>query len=162
MDKRAEHTQFDYLLNAFEATSQSERSADNGYDAKRKALYAYVRELERTSTQVVAAQNDAAALRELLNVYNLGGWTDAERLMKERNEVRAQVVALQAEVDALREEAMRYQWIREHYASMMCSHIGTQPDISFMSILQHTDFSPEMLDAAIDAERKAIRKQKGA
>jgi hypothetical protein len=40
-------TQFDYLLNAFEAASQDDAPADVGYAGKRKALFAYVRDLER-------------------------------------------------------------------------------------------------------------------
>ena len=39
-------SQFDYLLNAFERASQSNAPAMNGYAEKRKALIAYVRELE--------------------------------------------------------------------------------------------------------------------
>jgi hypothetical protein len=31
------------------------------------------------------AERDAAAVRELMNCYNLGGWTDSELLLKERN-----------------------------------------------------------------------------
>jgi hypothetical protein len=42
-----ERTQFDYLLNAFEEASQSGRPADHGYAEKRRALFAYVRGLER-------------------------------------------------------------------------------------------------------------------
>lgn len=38
------------------------------------------------------------ALRELMNCYNLGGWTDAERLQKERDEARAERDALQMEL----------------------------------------------------------------
>lgn len=41
-----ERTKFDYLLNAFEAASQSHRPAENGYAEKRKALFDYVRGLE--------------------------------------------------------------------------------------------------------------------
>jgi hypothetical protein len=39
-------TQFDYLLNAFEAASQHPEPATQDYAAKRKALFAYVRGLE--------------------------------------------------------------------------------------------------------------------
>lgn len=39
-------THFDYLLNAFEAASQSDSPAKEGYAEKRRALFAYVRELE--------------------------------------------------------------------------------------------------------------------
>lgn len=44
-------TQFDYLLNAFEAASQSNQPAAFGYAAKRKALYAYVRDLEHRAVR---------------------------------------------------------------------------------------------------------------
>jgi hypothetical protein len=39
-------TQFDYLLKAFEQASKAKRPADHGYQDKRRALYAYVRNLE--------------------------------------------------------------------------------------------------------------------
>lgn len=45
-----ERTQFDYLLNALEAASQSDKPAEHGYGDKRKALYAYVRDLERQAS----------------------------------------------------------------------------------------------------------------
>jgi len=35
--------------------------------------------------------NSCAQLRELLNAYNLGGWMDSERLIKERDEARQQL-----------------------------------------------------------------------
>lgn len=41
-----ELTTFDYLLNAFEQASQSDKPAENGYGEKRKALFAHVRSLE--------------------------------------------------------------------------------------------------------------------
>lgn len=42
-------TQFDYLLNAFEAATQDDAPADVGYAEKRQALLAYVRDTERTA-----------------------------------------------------------------------------------------------------------------
>lgn len=39
-------THFDYLLNAFEQASQADNPAKEGYAEKRRALIAYVRELE--------------------------------------------------------------------------------------------------------------------
>ena len=39
-------THFDYLLNAFEAASQSDSPAKEGYSEKRRSLFAYVREIE--------------------------------------------------------------------------------------------------------------------
>lgn len=43
--------------------------------------------------QAGATSRDAevAQLRELLNCYNLGGWTDSARLIKERDQLREQV-----------------------------------------------------------------------
>lgn len=40
------HTQFDYLLNAFEQASQADEPAKEGYAEKRRALLAHVRKLE--------------------------------------------------------------------------------------------------------------------
>jgi hypothetical protein len=49
-------TQFDYLLNAFERASQSAEPAKNDYAAKRQALFAYVRDLERRSALSTAGE----------------------------------------------------------------------------------------------------------
>jgi hypothetical protein len=43
-----QRTQFDYLLNAFERASQADKPAEHNYAGKRKALFAYVRDLEAT------------------------------------------------------------------------------------------------------------------
>jgi hypothetical protein len=40
-------TQFDYLLNAYEAAGAQDNPSDHEYGEKRQALYAYVRELEQ-------------------------------------------------------------------------------------------------------------------
>lgn len=53
MDEK--RTQFDYLLNAFERASQSDRPADLDYAGKRRALYAYVRDLEKRAAPPPAA-----------------------------------------------------------------------------------------------------------
>lgn len=58
---------------------------------------------DKPPDQIERLQSEVAALRELMNVYNLGGWTDSERLMRERNEARAELAALRADgVDARR------------------------------------------------------------
>jgi len=50
-----------------------------------------------------AASRDAevAQLRELLNCYNLGGWTDSARLIKERDQLRTELEAARAEIERL-------------------------------------------------------------
>lgn len=53
------------------------------------------------------AEADAAAVRELMNVYNLGGWTDAVGPMK-----RAQ--AAEALAESYRKDAERWQYWRSH------------------------------------------------
>ena len=52
-------THFDYLLNAFEQASQADNPAKEGYAEKRRALLAYVRELE-SYKQDARAENKAA------------------------------------------------------------------------------------------------------
>ena len=54
-----QRTQFDYLLNAMEHAAHEAHPARAGYAGKRKALFSYVRELERK-----AALHDAAGVRE--------------------------------------------------------------------------------------------------
>ena len=48
-------TQFDYLLNAMTEAGRHDKPAEHGYGAKRRALYAHVRELERLAAQAQAA-----------------------------------------------------------------------------------------------------------
>jgi hypothetical protein len=47
MSHDEKRTQFDYLLNAMEHAAREAHPAKAGYAGKRKALFAYVRELER-------------------------------------------------------------------------------------------------------------------
>jgi hypothetical protein len=42
-------TQFDYLLNSMELAGKQDTPAEHGYGDKRRALYAYVRDLEARS-----------------------------------------------------------------------------------------------------------------
>ena len=61
----------------------------------------------RAALAEALAERDAAirsenSVRELMNCYNLGGWTDAERLIAERDESRREVEALRLDADALR------------------------------------------------------------
>lgn len=66
-----ERTQFDYLLNSFEHASQSDKPAENGYAQKRRALFAYVRELEARPT--------AEQVRELVMQERERAEQDAKR-----------------------------------------------------------------------------------
>lgn len=83
-------TEFDYLLNAFEAASQADHPAEHGYGDKREALFAYVRDLERrahlSAAPTVQAETAAggtnldamrAALREV-DPTSEEAYTDAQ------------------------------------------------------------------------------------
>src|SRR4051794_30485355 len=48
-------TQFDYLLNALMHAGQADKPAEHGYAEKRRALFAYVRQLEAAQLQAPAA-----------------------------------------------------------------------------------------------------------
>lgn len=76
---------------------------------------------DKPPDQIERLQSEVAALRELMNVYNLGGWTDSERLMRERNEARAELAALRADgVDARRWQAfLRMRAARQIHAVMI-------------------------------------------
>jgi chromosome segregation ATPase len=68
------------------AHAESE-ALQSGIDHLRETCDALERERDE-------ARKDAAQVRELMNVYNAGGWTDADRLMKERDALRAEVERL--------------------------------------------------------------------
>ena len=46
-------------------------------------------EIHRLQAQVEALTAENAQIRELMNLYNLGGWTDSLTLMKERDSYKA-------------------------------------------------------------------------
>ena len=59
-------------------------------------------------------------LRSLLNLYNLGGWTDSLRLMQERDAARQdnqrqkdEWLSWAAKREALERDAARYLWLRD-------------------------------------------------
>lgn len=60
----SDRTQFDYLLNAFERASQSDDPSDDEYASKRRALHAYVRDLEARATPPTPAQPPVAVVTE--------------------------------------------------------------------------------------------------
>lgn len=59
-----------------------------------------------------AASRDAevAQLRELLNCYNLGGWTDSARLIKERDQLREQIKMLQEALEKAYTQIEEYRF----------------------------------------------------
>ncbi len=65
--------------------------------------YADSNALRKAAYEAGAASRDAevAQLRELLNCYNLGGWTDSARLIKERDQLRTELEAARAEIERL-------------------------------------------------------------
>jgi hypothetical protein len=70
----AANTQFDYLLNAFEHASQSDDPAKLGYSDKRKALIAYVRDLERRTLAAPEAPTEPVAWRQETESPTDKGW----------------------------------------------------------------------------------------
>ena len=59
-----------------------------------------------------SASRDAevAQLRELLNCYNLGGWTDSARLIKERDQLREQIKMLQEALEKAYTQIEEYRF----------------------------------------------------
>jgi hypothetical protein len=58
-------------------------------------------------SRAVAAEADAAAVRALMNCYNLGGWTDALEPMKRALAAEAQTVELREKLEAYSEQQER-------------------------------------------------------
>lgn len=54
---------------------------------------------EALERRAIAAERDAKAVRELMNIYNLGGWTDAEGPMKRALAAESALAEAQAERD---------------------------------------------------------------
>ena len=55
------------------------------------------------------------ALRELMNVYNLGGWTDAVAPMKRALAAESALAAMTQRAEAAERDAARYRWWRDNY-----------------------------------------------
>lgn len=62
--------------------------------------------IESDAARIRELEAKNGALRELMNCYNVGGWTDAERLQKERDEARAELAAANERIREL-ETALR-------------------------------------------------------
>jgi hypothetical protein len=75
-------------------------SFDSPYGQRLKMIAARI-ESDAKRIRELEAKN--GSLRELMNCYNLGGWTDAERLQSERDEARRELAASRERERALRE-----------------------------------------------------------
>lgn len=62
----------------------------------------YISLCQEAADALAAKDAEIAAIRELMNCYNLGGWTDAESAMK-------RALAAEAEIAELRADAERYR-----------------------------------------------------
>lgn len=49
------------------------------------------------------------------------------------------------------QDPRRFEWLLNNYPSLMCTHRGMAPSVSFQRCLLHKDFTPDMLRDAIDA-----------
>lgn len=116
-------SKFDYLLNAFEAASQSDKPAEHGYGDKRRKLYAYVRDLERCTSPVQADAREAfeAATRETIPPMGQAGiaqWWFSKGLQAGRasraQEVPAPVLP-QSDIDAMQKIQAEYDSLVERW-----------------------------------------------
>jgi hypothetical protein len=85
-----ELTTFDYLLNALEQASQSDKPAENGYGEKRKALLAHVRSLEARAYTHLEARN--LALNEAADIADAAREDDCDA-----RQIRDRIRALTSE-----------------------------------------------------------------
>ena len=88
---------FDYLLNAFEAASQSDKPAANGYANKRKALFAYVRELEAARRSPAAVPADRALMEQALEALE-----SVLSTVRVSNQMPDTVMQAESKLDAVR------------------------------------------------------------
>lgn len=154
----------------------------------------YERDVFEARAKALQAEN--AAIRELMNIYNLGGWTDSLALIKERDALQAKLTALEgqepagwtipkeryscvmpgpmqhfpasttkselfcmplyraagatpAELDALKQDAERYRWLKE-YIEYKPAHYDGRNAGRFDFVW---DSKLDDLDAAIDAAK---------
>lgn len=86
-------TEFDYLLNRVEHASQADSPAEHGYNMHRKALYAYVRDLEQRAAQQAAMWQ---ALCEMVERFEPNAWGSADNRRDALENARAAIAALSA------------------------------------------------------------------
>lgn len=117
-------------------------------------------------SRLETAEADAAAVRELMNVYDLGGWTDAVAPMKRALTAESKLAAAEQSLREREKDAARYRWLRQglqvrREEAMNGKHypfIYVRPG---RCLLPHTVAAEanETLDAAIDAALTASSSQ---
>lgn len=166
MNEASERTQFDYLLNAMERAAQEAHPAKAGYAGKRKALFAYVRDLEaRAAVPAVQPQEPVAVVRDLPG----GGmgwlqWVSDELAAATPAGTKLyaapQAEARQEQPDSVHltepkgeaataRDAARYRWLREKCTSQDEDEIDRA--INALSAVSPNPKSSAEFDAAIDA-----------
>ena len=96
---------------------------------------------EKAENRIAELEAEVMEFRSRGNVAMSSWDEERERALREGE----RVVALEAEVKTLREDAERYRWMRER-------HENTIMDI--YNSISPAMIKPELLDAAIDAERE--------
>lgn len=114
--------------------------------------------LERLAREKAAAEKDAAAVRELMNVYNLGGWTDAVGPMKRALAAEQRADALQVELaSANRECEVR----NERELGYLARAQSAEAERDAMSLQLSTEEDWAKRACAAEAELDALRREKG-
>ena len=69
--------------------------------------------------ELAAAQAGASAVRELMNVHNLGGWTDAVAPMKRALAAEARIAELERDAARIKQAALNHvhPWLRDELAA---------------------------------------------
>ena len=122
------------------ALGEREVVLKSDYDCLTSALQV---ERERAEKE----KRERVAITELMNCYNVGGWTDAvgpmlraQQAEAERDKLRAALAALKEQVEADKRDAKRYRWLRDVATCTVRTSIVDNPDDFYM-------------DAAIDRAR---------
>lgn len=145
-----ERTQFDYLLNAMEHAAREAHPAKAGYAGKRKALFAYVRDLERRvglSTAVELLEDAREVLEVIVHDAPADEFSLARALIPRIRAALSAPVAAQAADSAMDSE--RLDWLTRKILGAELRRIG----------VKWPAWSPELSREAIDRARALTAKR---
>jgi len=109
---------------------------------------------ERAKAEVAKLKARVEQRDKQIAVYNSGGFADADALAEKSIELTAKIAALEAERDALKQDAERYRWLRECSPVNSGRMMGVRIHHYLDGVYVTSDWiNLDDLDAAIDAAR---------
>ena len=139
-DLERDDTHDDCYLHGEVTWCKNKQGASDVEYVRADALTAQATTIAEQAGEIKALRAENEAIRELMDAYNLGGWTDSLRLIQER--------------DALRADAELYRCLRDRVKGW---YIGPEYSTYNDKIVdgEYVNYSGQALDTAINAVLQA-------